>query len=257
MGDTWDGTGVVLEGPAAQAWAAEVMDQVAVAVLLWAAEDADQGAVRWWRTGAWAVEDADQGAVVDRLWAVEAVVVGRVEALAEQEVAEPGPEVVARVLVEAGALEVAAVVGALEVGRWRCWRRRWWRPWRLVSPELAARRPDVILAHGASAMGPLQQASRAVPIVCERADGHWFVDSLARPGEQRLRFPLSTAWVGKWLKLLKPLRRASGERQCFAIPAKALGRANSPPSKRLRDWPHRGGSSRRQSSSFAKVQRNS
>jgi hypothetical protein len=112
MGDTWDGTGVVLEGPAAQAWAAEVVDQVAVAVLLWAAEDAEQGAVA---DRGWAVEDADQGAVVDRLWAVEAVVVGRVEALAEQEVAEPGPEVVARVLVEAGALEVAAVVGALEV----------------------------------------------------------------------------------------------------------------------------------------------
>ena len=63
----------------------------------------------------WAAEDADQGAVVDRLWAVEAVVAGRAEVLSEQEVAEPGPEVVARVLVEAGAPEVAAVVGALEV----------------------------------------------------------------------------------------------------------------------------------------------
>ena len=126
-GDTWDGTGVVLGGPTAQVWAVEVVDQGVVADLLWVVEVVDQGVVAdllWVAEDAdqgvvadllWAAEDADQGAVVDRLWAVEAVVAGRAEVLSEQEVAEPGPEVVARVLVEAGAPEVAAVVGALEV----------------------------------------------------------------------------------------------------------------------------------------------
>ena len=79
-GDTWDGTRAVLGGPVAQVWAAEVVDQ---------------------------------GVVADLLWVAEAVVAGRVEALADQEVAEPGPEVV---LVEAGAPVLAeAVVAAVAV----------------------------------------------------------------------------------------------------------------------------------------------
>ncbi len=109
MGDTWDGTRAVLGGPVAQVWAAEVVDQGVVADLLWVAEDADQVTVV---DRLWEAEDADQGVVADLLWVAEAVVAGRVEALAEQEVAEPGPEVV--VLVEAGAPEVA-VVGAPEL----------------------------------------------------------------------------------------------------------------------------------------------
>src|SRR5438128_8701345 len=51
--------------------------------------------------------------------------------------------------------------------------------------ELAALAPDVILAHGSSTVGPLLQATRAVPIVFVNvADpvGAGFVDSLARPG---------------------------------------------------------------------------
>jgi hypothetical protein len=111
-GDTWDGTGVVLGGPTAQVWAVEVVDQGVVADLLWVVEVVDQGVVA---DLLWVAEDADQGVVADLLWAAEAVVAGRAEVLSEQEVAEPGPEVVARVLVEAGAPEVAAVVGALEV----------------------------------------------------------------------------------------------------------------------------------------------
>jgi putative ABC transport system substrate-binding protein len=51
--------------------------------------------------------------------------------------------------------------------------------------ELVALAPDVILAHGASSVGPLLQATRTVPIVFPIvvdpvAAG--FVDSLARPG---------------------------------------------------------------------------
>src|SRR5262249_50553435 len=51
--------------------------------------------------------------------------------------------------------------------------------------ELAALAPDVILAHGASTVAPLLQATRSVPIVFPVvADpvGAGFVDSLARPG---------------------------------------------------------------------------
>ncbi len=51
--------------------------------------------------------------------------------------------------------------------------------------ELAALAPDVILATGASTVGPLLQATRTVPIVfAVVADpvGAGFVDSLARPG---------------------------------------------------------------------------
>ena len=50
--------------------------------------------------------------------------------------------------------------------------------------ELVALAPDVILAHGASTVGPLLQASRSVPIVFPVVGdpvGAGFVDSLARP----------------------------------------------------------------------------
>ena len=51
--------------------------------------------------------------------------------------------------------------------------------------ELAALAPDVILAHAATTVGPLLQATRAVPIVFTNVPdpvGAGFVDSLARPG---------------------------------------------------------------------------
>ena len=51
--------------------------------------------------------------------------------------------------------------------------------------ELAALAPDVILAHGASTVGPLLDVTRTVPIVFPVAAdpvGAGFVDSLARPG---------------------------------------------------------------------------
>ena len=51
--------------------------------------------------------------------------------------------------------------------------------------ELVALAPDVILAHGASTVGPLLQATRTVPIVFPVVGdpvGAGFVDSLARPG---------------------------------------------------------------------------
>jgi putative ABC transport system substrate-binding protein len=73
--------------------------------------------------------------------------------------------------------------------------------------ELVALAPDVILAHGASTVGPLLQATRTVPIVSPVFGdpvGAGFVDSLARPGGNVTGF---MSWeygmAGKWLELLK------------------------------------------------------
>jgi putative ABC transport system substrate-binding protein len=75
--------------------------------------------------------------------------------------------------------------------------------------ELVAFAPDVILAHGASTVGPLLQATRTVPIVFPVvADpvGAGFVDSLARPGGNATGFMSSEySLSGKWLELLKQI----------------------------------------------------
>src|SRR5215510_1299947 len=73
--------------------------------------------------------------------------------------------------------------------------------------ELAALAPDVIVAPGASTLGPLLQATRTVPIVFPfMADpvAGGFVDSLARPGGSATGFMLFEYSIsGKWLELLK------------------------------------------------------
>src|SRR6266849_4730822 len=75
--------------------------------------------------------------------------------------------------------------------------------------ELAALAPDVILAHGATTVGPLLQATRTVPIVFPVvADpvGAGFVDSLARPGGNATGFMTFEYSIGgKWLELLKQI----------------------------------------------------
>jgi putative ABC transport system substrate-binding protein len=75
--------------------------------------------------------------------------------------------------------------------------------------ELAALAPDVILAHGASAVGPLLQATRTVPIVFPTVVdpiGMGFVDSLARPGGNATGFMgYEYSLSGKWLELLKQI----------------------------------------------------
>ena len=75
--------------------------------------------------------------------------------------------------------------------------------------ELAALAPDVILAHGGSAVGPLLQATRTVPIVFAVAGdpvGAGFVDSLARPGGNATGFMTTEYSIGaKWLELLKQI----------------------------------------------------
>jgi ABC-type uncharacterized transport system substrate-binding protein len=75
--------------------------------------------------------------------------------------------------------------------------------------ELAALAPDVILAFGASTVGPLLQATRTVPIVfLVVADpvGAGIVDSLARPGGNATGFMTYEFSIGaKWLELLKEI----------------------------------------------------
>ena len=73
--------------------------------------------------------------------------------------------------------------------------------------ELVALAPDVILAHGASTVGPLLQATRTVPIVFPIVSdpvGAGFVESLARPGGNATGFTsFDLSISAKWLELLK------------------------------------------------------
>ena len=75
--------------------------------------------------------------------------------------------------------------------------------------ELATLAPDVILAFGASTVGPMLQATRTVPIVFPVAVdpvGGGFVDSLARPGGNATGFmAYEFSLSGKWLELLKEI----------------------------------------------------
>jgi putative tryptophan/tyrosine transport system substrate-binding protein len=75
--------------------------------------------------------------------------------------------------------------------------------------ELVALPPDVILAIGASTVGPLLQATRTVPIVFVAVVdpvGAGFVDSLARPGSNATGFTsFEYSLSAKWLELLKQI----------------------------------------------------
>jgi putative tryptophan/tyrosine transport system substrate-binding protein len=80
---------------------------------------------------------------------------------------------------------------------------------RRYAAELVAFAPDVLLAHGASAVGPLLQATCTVPIVFPVVGdpvGAGFVDSLARPGGNATGFMVfEFSLSGKWLELLKEI----------------------------------------------------
>jgi len=75
--------------------------------------------------------------------------------------------------------------------------------------ELAVLAPDVILATGSFAVGPLLQVTRAIPIVFVGVPdpvGAGFVDSLARPGGNATGFlQFEYTLSGKWLELLKEI----------------------------------------------------
>jgi putative tryptophan/tyrosine transport system substrate-binding protein len=93
--------------------------------------------------------------------------------------------------------------------------------------ELAVSAPDVILAAGSAAVGPLLQATRTVPIVFAIvADpvGAGFVDSLARPGGNATGFTLFEYGIsGKWLELLKEIAPGVTRAAVIRDPAIAVG----------------------------------
>ena len=80
---------------------------------------------------------------------------------------------------------------------------------RKSAAELVALKPDVILAHGGTTLGPLQQATRTIPIVFPVAGDPvalGLVESLARPGGNITGFSLFEYSIGaKWLELLKQI----------------------------------------------------
>jgi ABC-type uncharacterized transport system substrate-binding protein len=75
--------------------------------------------------------------------------------------------------------------------------------------ELVAAAPDVILANGSAAVGPLLEVTRTVPIVFVIVPdpvGGGFVDNLARPGGNATGFmQFEYGLSGKWLELLKQI----------------------------------------------------
>jgi putative ABC transport system substrate-binding protein len=95
--------------------------------------------------------------------------------------------------------------------------------------ELAALAPDVILAHGASTVGALLQATRTVPIVFPIVSdpvAAGFVDSLARPGGNATGFmEFEFSLSGKWLELLKEI--APGVRRAAVLRDTAIGSGTS------------------------------
>jgi putative ABC transport system substrate-binding protein len=80
---------------------------------------------------------------------------------------------------------------------------------RKYAAELVAFAPDVILAQGGSAVAPLQQITRTIPIVFVNATdpvGTGLVASLARPGGNATGFmTIELSMGGKWLELLKQI----------------------------------------------------
>jgi putative ABC transport system substrate-binding protein len=82
-------------------------------------------------------------------------------------------------------------------------------PIRRYAAELVALVPDVIVTVGSATIGPLQQATRSIPIVFVNvADpvAAGFVQSLARPGGNATGFTnFEYSMSGKWVELLKQI----------------------------------------------------
>ena len=80
---------------------------------------------------------------------------------------------------------------------------------RRQAAELITLAPDVILAHGASTVGLMLQATRTIPVVFPAVSdpvGAGFVENLARPGANATGFMTYEYSIGaKWLQLLKEI----------------------------------------------------
>jgi putative ABC transport system substrate-binding protein len=98
---------------------------------------------------------------------------------------------------------------------------------REYAAELIALTPDVILTAGGSHVGPLQQATRSVPIVFVQvadAVGGGFVNSLARPGGNATGFTNFEFDIsGKWLELLKQFAQNMTRTAVLRDPANPSG----------------------------------
>jgi putative ABC transport system substrate-binding protein len=100
---------------------------------------------------------------------------------------------------------------------------------RTYARELVTLAPDVILAAGGTQVGPLQQATRTVPIVFVQvsdAVGGGFVSSMARPdgnvtGFTNFEFNISA----KWLELLKQVAPRMTRTAVLRDPANPSGAA--------------------------------
>jgi putative tryptophan/tyrosine transport system substrate-binding protein len=93
--------------------------------------------------------------------------------------------------------------------------------------ELVALAPDVIVANGSAAAGPLLEASRSVPIVFAIVPdpvGAGYVDSLARPGGNATGFTSFEYGIGgKWLELLKEIAPGLTQAAVIRDPAISAG----------------------------------
>jgi putative ABC transport system substrate-binding protein len=93
--------------------------------------------------------------------------------------------------------------------------------------ELAASAPDVVLAHGASTVGPLLQATRTVSIVFPSVSdpvGAGFVETLARPGGNVTGFmSFEFSLAGKWLEVLREIAPRVTRVAVFRDPTQVTG----------------------------------
>jgi putative ABC transport system substrate-binding protein len=98
---------------------------------------------------------------------------------------------------------------------------------RKYAEELVALAPDVIVAHSSTAIVPLAQATRTVPIVFTIvADpvGAGYVESLARPGGNVTGFTnFEYSIGGKWLELLREIAPKVGRAAVLRDAAIAVG----------------------------------
>jgi putative ABC transport system substrate-binding protein len=98
---------------------------------------------------------------------------------------------------------------------------------RRYAEELVALAPDVILAAGASALAPLLQVSRSVPIVFVSIvdpAGAGFVESMSRPGGNATGFiQFEYSLSGKWLELLKEIMPSVTRAAVLRDPASTAG----------------------------------
>jgi putative ABC transport system substrate-binding protein len=135
-----------------------------------------------------------------------------------------------------GQTRVAALLQVLQQAGWEVGRNlRIELRWSGANPadirkhagELAAMAPDVIVANGSAATGPLLEETRSVPIVFAIVPdpvGAGYVDSLARPGGNATGFTTFEYGIGgKWLELLKEIAPGVTQAAVLRDPAISAG----------------------------------